>query len=351
MGNEIPPIQAPSLASSHPAESSLAPVNTQENNSQEASHSKASQASQDQLRQAENLQKAQEAQEAQLKKASSEVLRIQTQSASFSQDFLQMMDSIVKEGYETAKPPEGGKTGDQNSGNAQQNPSFPSQKELQLLREFMREANYLIQNQNMEVAQMLNTLKVEQGGAFWQKVQQMLQKGIPLHQAVVFQSLDKNLQEISKQFLGMEGMVKMAATSGSMGAGEALQIQPGRALLEIMKAESNPQGAMDHYLVALQILLKDGMQGSAQKLLSYLRRRGGFKESEQAYFLGDQLRRDLVGPSSPREERSMAHLWYILIAMGSFGALVGLGFDWIASLLVGFSMGLVIFIFSFIYKK
>lgn len=301
---------------------------------------------QDQVKQAEETKKNSEAQ---LQKSSTESLQMNTQPTSIDHDFLNLVESISKDIYQAPQAAPAGKGGENDAGgmNSKQNASTQSQKDMQVMKEFLREANYLIKNQNMDVAQMLNTIRVEQGGVFWSKIQEVLQKGIPWTQTVVFQNVDKSFQEISKQFMGMEW--KGNVGSPALEQGEA---QPGKALLEIIKAESNPQGAMEHYMSALQILMKDGFQVSAQKLISYLRRRSGLSEpSQQAYHWADLLRKDVVAYQSQKEEKSFSNFWYLLIALGTSGAFISMGFDWIASLLVGISLAVVIFIFSLVFKK
>lgn len=316
----------------------------------QATHTEASQTQQDQAKQAEDLRKTQGLQDAQLKKAATESLKMGQETRALSQDFLSLVESIAQEAYEVPKASAGEKSGDHDTGSmgSKQNSAAQIQKDVQILKEFIREANYLIKNQNMDVAQMLNTLKVEQGGLFWNKIQEVLQKGLPASQVVVFQNLEKNLQEISKQFMGMEGFSKLSQGLNA----ESGQIQPGKAILEIIQAESNPQGALDHYKGALQILMRDGLPISAQKLLAYLRRRSGFSDyAQQAHFGSELLRKDVVAYVPQKVEKDFAHWLYVFFAVASFGVLVGLGFDWLASLLVGLSMGVVIFVFSLVLKK
>lgn len=296
------------------------------------------------------IQENQKNQEAQFRHSATEALQKKPELPSLNQDFLSLVESIAQEAYEAPKAQAGGKSGDQDTGNmaGKQNSGAGLQKDLQVLREFMRESSYLIRSQNMDVAQMLNTLKVQQGGLFWSRVQEMLQKGIPATQLVLFQNVEKNMQEITKQFMGMEGLGKMPQAPAS----ENNMIQPGRAILEILQAEANPITSMDHYMTALQILMRDNLQVSAQKLVVYLKRRSGLSSpSEQAFHWANELRKDLVAPHPQKVERGFGHWLYIFMAMASFGILVGLGYDWIASLLVGVSIAIILFIFGFILKK
>ncbi len=300
-------------------------------------------------RQVQENQKAQEAQEAQFRKSAAEAMQKKPEIPSLNQDFLSLVESIAQEAYEAPKAQAGGKSGDQDTGNmAGKQNSGATQKDLQVLREFLRESNYLIRSQNMDVAQMLNTLKVQQGGLFWSRVQEMLQKGIPASQLVLFQNVEKNLQEITKQFMGMEGLSKMPQAP----AKEGNMMQPGRALLEILQAESNPVTAMDHYMTALQILMRDNLQDSAQKLVVYMKRRSGLSDyAHQASYWVNELRKDIVAPDPQKVERGFGHWLHLLLGAVSFGILASLGYDWIASLLVGVSIAVILFIFSFVLKK
>lgn len=343
MPNEIRPISPTSPSSETLPRENPAPARGIENS--------ANQAQQEQSRRTQDLQKTQEMQEAQFKKAAMEALQKMPEAPRLAQDFLSLIESVVQEAYEGAGAQSGGRRDSDSAatGSRQAGAQQPSVKDLQMLREFMREANYLIKSQNMEITQMLNTIKVQQGGVFWQKLQEMLQKGIPASQLVLFQNVEKNLSEMSQQFLGMEGLGKGIQASAQEKTGLA---QPGRAILEMVQAESNPQGAMEHYQGALQILMKDGLQVSAQKLILYLRKRSGLSEHlPDMQLWANELRKDIVAPQPQKLAISQAHWLSILLGALSFGLLLGLGQDWIASLLVGFSISVVIFLFSLILKK
>src|SRR4030095_1276904 len=110
----------------------------------------------DAAKQAAEAQKAQEAQAADARRAAVDAIKAQG-SMTLPQEFMGVLDSIVQESYEVAKPPEGGKTGDQGMGGGtgqaggQKNVAQEMQKDLQVIREIVRGAKYILDNQGMEV--------------------------------------------------------------------------------------------------------------------------------------------------------------------------------------------------------
>src|SRR4030095_10197 len=220
------------------------------------------QAQKDAAKQAAEAQKAQEAQAAEARRAAVGAIKAQG-TMTLPQEFMGVLDGIVQESYEVAKPPEGGKTNDQGTGGGtgqaggQKTVGQEMQRDIQVMREFVREAKYMIANQGMEVAQMLNTMKVAQGGAFWSKVQQILQKGIPVDKQVLFQKLDKPVTELPKSMAsGSQDAALKAALGQTQGAeaGDMAMMNPGQAILELLKAEANPAGQLEHFLAGLYIL-------------------------------------------------------------------------------------------------
>jgi len=270
-------------------------------------------------------------------KAAPSFLPDQPSSMGLPRDFMGVMDSIVKEGYETAKPPSSGKTGDQDAQGSmgQKSTTQDFQKDLTTLREFMREAKYMIENQGMNVAQMFNMVKVEQGGAFWQKLQQVLQKGVS-----------------SDTLLSKKGDPSEDAAFKSLATGTAASESmktPGKAILELMKAEVNPQTSMDNFLAALAILNKDGMKESAEKLRFYLRRRGGVPEEAIQYYF-TQKKEIFQGPF-PKEPIQPVNWWYILLAIGAFATSIGVGLNLWEAALMGIGVAALMFFLSFIYRR
>jgi hypothetical protein len=320
------------------------------------SQAKPQQVLQDQVQQAQTAQAAQAAELNKLATQGTQGAQLQTPSLNLPQEFVGVLNTIVKEGYETAKPPEAGKTGDQGlaSGGQAGGEAALSQKavtqeiqrDLQVIREFVRELNYLVEDQGVQIAQALNQIRVEQGGAFWQKVQEILQKGIPIEKTVLFQNLEKTLQELPKNPTAGPDLAK-----GMLGAGsgaEAAQKNPGKAILELLKGELNPQ-QKESFLMALQTLDKNGLPLSAQKLRSYLRRRGGLPEQD-LYFIENQRKEIFQGPM-PREEIKPVNWWYILLALGAFGTSVGLGLGIGEAVAIGGAVAVLMFVLSLVLKK
>jgi hypothetical protein len=306
---------------------------------------------------AEEARQAQEAQAAQARQAAVDAIRQQGSSGpTLPQDFMGVLDNIVKEGYETAKPPEGGKTGDQGQDgatNTQKNMAQEMQRDLQTIREFVREAKYMVTNQGMEVAQMLNMMKVEQGGAFWQKIQQILQKGIPVEKQVLFQKLDKPVTELPKSLTSAPGSdaALKAAMGGATNLGDMAKMTPGQAILELLKAEGNPTAQLEHFLAAMTILNRDGLQESAKKLRSYLRRRGDWTpEQEIRYFRGEDQKKEIFQGPMPREEFRPVNFWYLLLAIGTFGASLGLGLNIMEAAVVGVFSALIMFLLALLFR-
>jgi hypothetical protein len=135
--------------------------------------------------------------------------------------------------------------------------------------------------------------------------------------------------------------------SGSAAA-EAMKT-PGKAILELMKAEVNPQTSMDNFLAALAILNKDGMKESAEKLRSYLRRRGGVPEEAIQYYF-TQKKEIFQGPF-PKEPIQPVNWWYVLLAIGAFATSIGVGLNLWEAALMGIGVAALMFFLSFIYKR
>ncbi len=241
-----------------------------------------------------------------------------------STEFMSAFSSVVHEGYETTKVPQN----DSSASTWSDNRGQENQRDLQVVREFVREANRLFADQKMEVSQMIHRIKADQGGVFWNKLQSVLQKGLSPQQAVVFQKLDKDAGDIKKKFGSPE--IPVGEKAGE--AGKAVRNPAGQALAEMLKAEANPTTQIEHMLVALQILQREGMKDSSQKLLSYLKQRWGLSDDELQRFLADHNLPYYLGPM-PRRERSEkveGTFWYPLLALVAvpIGMLAGMDFVW-----------------------
>ena len=290
----------------------------------------------EQAAQAEQLRKAQATQMAEAtKKAAEESMRTQNKNLQ-SQELAKIFGNIIQEGLNVVQSsqPEVVQSKD-----ILQEGFSNLQRDLQMIREFIREIDYLI-GQGMEMSQALNKMKIEQGGAFWQNLQQVLQK-FGLEKQTSFlttESLDP-LKNLGESLIQEGGIGKDTARSAAA-----------RAILELLKGESNPQIQKEQFLLALQILLKGDLKESSHRLLSYLRKRGGFSDQELAYYFQESKREIFQGPF-PREEIKRGSFWYLLFGLGAFGISAGLGLNLAGSITVGVATSVLLLVFSWIWGK
>lgn len=297
--------------------------------------------------QAAQMRKTQEAQMAQMaKKASEDSMRAQNQNLHLqTTELLKVIDNIVHEGFNLPKTNPGEGAGNQ-SGNFQGGDAEAGmQRDLQVMKEFVRESNYLI-SQGMDINQIVTKLKVDQGGQFWQNFQQILQKQGALAKA---DQLGEGAADLSKNVRGDAVFGKE-----SLKAQELMKSIGSQALLELLKAETNPQFQKEQFLLALQLLSKGNLTESSQRLLSYLRKRGGFSDQELKYYYGKpESRKDIFQGEIPfqREERKKTSLWYLLAGLGGFSLSIGLGCNLAGSITIGVATIVLVFVFSLILKK
>jgi len=267
-------------------------------------------------------------------------------SPSLSFEFMTAFSTTVQEGYENYKVPQS----DSSSSAWNDTRGQENQRELQVVREFVREATRLLSDQKMEVSQMIHRIKADQGGIFWNKLQQVLQKGISPQQAVAFQKLDKDAGDIKHKF-GAPEIPVLGEKAGE--TGKALKNPAGQVLLEMLKAESNPTTQVEHMILALQILHREGMKDSSQKLLSYLKQRWGLSDDELQRFLSDHNLPYYLGPMPRRDnlEKSQGTFWYPLLALVvvPIGMLAGMDFVW--ALVLGIALSGFFLIFNAQNKK
>ncbi len=273
----------------------------------------------------------------QAQKTSPAVLNLQTPTLTLPQEFMGVIDSMVKEGYETAQVWQNGKTGDQAQNNSLPQKELLQQmrKDFQVIREFIRELDFRINTQGIAVAQALNRIQVEQGGVLWQKLVQVLQKGIP-----------ENFfpKPFSKNFGNLENFKPSQVDTIQ----ETSLRTPGKAILELLKAEIHPR--TEHFLLALQILDREGLKESADRLRSYLRRRGDIAEDTLRYY-PTETRREIFQPPLLKEVIQPVNVWYLLFFMGIFGISWGMGMSLLGSILLSLVSVLVMFVFLYFWKK
>src|SRR5262249_28040504 len=151
--------------------------------------------------------------------------------------------------------------------------------------------------------------------AFWQRLQQALMRGEA-------GSPGELLQKMQKEGVNAKGRVDAAelALAGDKGteAGKLLQNQAGRALMEMLKAESNPTNQLEHMLIAMAILQREGLKDSSQKMLSYLKNRYGMSDEEMNRFLAEHGFLPAYQGPMPRErptEKTSGTIWYLLVSL------------------------------------
>ena len=278
---------------------------------------------------------AQEAAATQQKQAADQAKAAQAQTEknySLTSDFMNTFQTMFQEGYEANRVPQA----DQGAGVNADTRGPEAQRDQQVIREFIREAQRLmVSDQNLEIGQIVLRIKAEQGGVFWQKVEQALQRGMNPLQLVTFQKLQKDAGEIKPKFGAPE--IPVAGEKGAE-AGKLMQNQAGRAMLELIKAEINPNSQLDGMILILQLLQREGMKDSSQKLISYMKNRYGLSEDEMERFLREhQLLPYYMGPM-PREEKgakSQGTLWYIFISLLVVPAVALIGMDWVWAVILG----------------
>jgi hypothetical protein len=300
---------------------------------QQTDQSQQSQQSQQQAQadQAKAAQKAQAAAEAQ-KLAQQQLFKAPEKPQPLTYEFMNAFQSIFQEGYENYHVPQTS----EGAGVFSDLPGKELQRDLQLIREFLREANRLVFQENMELPQMFRFIQTEQGGVFWQKVQQALLKGLPLPTELAG----------AREGEGMgKGVAGMAGREGEKLAAELGQTQAGRAMLEMLRAEVNPRNSMEQMAMVLLLLKQDGLKDSSEKLVAYLRKRWDLSEEEMQRYMAHYGLVYYQGPM-PKEQKTPANLWYLLWALLAVPAamLVGMDFIWAGS--IGLAVALFVMTYA-----
>ncbi len=221
--------------------------------------------------------------------------------------------------------------------------------EMNMFREVIRQLKEAVFNRGMDMSQALNMLRVDQGGALYQRFQDFLSKKFPLEAQRFFQKLEAMTPEAMKNIFGSaEALAKFLQKNQ---ASDAQNRNPALAVLEMVKGEINPQQP-EHFLAALQIFSKEFNAESSQKLLGYLKRRGVLDENEylkymQSFRAPAEQNAALWG----REEIKPIRFWYILLAVLCFVVSYSFGNDFASSLLLGVGMVALMGLLNFIIKK
>jgi len=260
-----------------------------------------------------------------------------------SQDFVGVMDQIYQEAYTPQHA--------DSEPNAQ-NPLFREmnqkmvqelKRDIQIIREFIREAGYLVNEQHLPITQVVLSLKAMQGGMLWQQFQQAVQKSI-FFQGLGSANPPESAKVGNKTLESMNPQIKAKTELEDLGFKK-----PGQAFLELIQAEMNPKGEIDHFLAALKILDREGLKKSSRKLLAYLKKRGGMP---QEYLLPYQKRDgEVFAPFLQRDEIQRVNFWYILLALAAFAASIGFGLNFVEASLVGLGMIVLMGILAFLFKS
>ncbi len=293
----------------------------------EQGQDQAQQAQSDQAKQALKDQAAVEAQ----RLAQQQLFKVPEKPQSLTFEFLSAFQTIFQEGYENFKVPQASQGADVFSDQR----GKELQKDLGVIREFLREAKRLVGEQKMDVAQMFHWIRTEQGGAFWQRVQQALMREGP---GMAQMGEGEGLGGKTGALAGATGK------EGEKEALEAMKNHSGQAMLELLKAESNPRSQMESYLLVLQMLRQDGLKDSSQKLLSYLRRRMDLSEEEMQRLVAQYGFVYFQGPM-PREEKTPVNGWYFFGALLSVPTALLLGIDFLWSALIGVTLVVLVLAF------
>ncbi len=261
-----------------------------------------------------------------------------------AQDFFAVLESIFEEGME-AKVPQGSQ-GAEISADAEGKEFF---REMALVREFFRKAGDMLQHQKMGVDQLLKFLKTEQGGAFWEKVQRILQQGATGGSLLQAQKSGKEEGRQARIQIALSEVGR--PSEGEGGAGDSVKRDAGRAMLEMIQAEINPKGQMEHMVLALQILARQNLEESQKKLTSYLRNRWEMNEEEMDRFLGKFPIAYFQGPMPLEKEKKAANFWYVFIAVAVVPIAMSLGLKFVEAIILAVVMAVIAAIISAYLQK
>lgn len=277
--------------------------------------------------QADHTQQAQTAAELQ-KLAQQQLMKAPDKPQALSTEFMSAFETIFQEGYENYKVP-------QSSEGAQVFADLKGkefQKDLSVIREFIREAKYLIGEQGMDMSQMFHWIRSEQGGQFWQKVQQALQHAMP-------------------------GQVRPDAETAMLGAkpgggalkdGDPDKIEssqhPGKAMLDLLKAESNPRSQFESYAAILLTLRQEGLKESSQRMANLLKRRWDLSDEDLNRMMA-QYGMVYYQGGAPREKGPPVNWWYFIGAVIAVPSAMVLGFDFLWAAGIGVAVAVLVLAF------
>ncbi|MBF0492225.1 MAG: hypothetical protein HQM15_05540 [Deltaproteobacteria bacterium] len=270
----------------------------------------------------------------------------------YSPESVQILDQMANDLLDHLLPPDPSRSDAENLSTRlefirEQAPEL--QREMTMFREVVRQVREAVFAQGMDIMQALNMLRVDQGGALYQRFQDFLSKTFPLERNQFFQKLENLSPEAVKNIFG--SAEALGAFLQKNQSPEAQSRNPALAVLEMVKGEINPQQP-EHFLVALQIFSKEFNTENTQKLLSYLKRRGVLDENEylrymQSFRAPPEQHAALWG----KEEIKPIRFWYILLAVLCFVVSYGIEHDFVVSLLVGLGMAGLMGLLNFMLRK
>jgi len=333
MGSEIntrPPPQAPVDTTPPPQAANTAKADAAADAAVSQAEQQAKQTQADQAAdQADHAQQAQTAAELQ-KLAQQQLMKAPDKPQALSTEFMSAFETIFQEGYENYKVP-------QSSEGAQvfadlQGKEF--QKDLSVIREFIREAKYLVGEQGMDISQMFHWIRSEQGGQFWQKVQQALQHAMP----------GQAPSEADAAKFG----VKPGGLAGLVIEGDKEKVEgsqhPGKAMLDFLKAEANPRSQFESYAAILLTLRQEGLKESSQRMMNLLKRRWDLND-EDINRLMAQYGMVYYQGGAPREKGTPVNWWYFIGAVIAVPAAMVLGFDFLWAAGIGVAVAVLVLAF------
>ncbi len=281
----------------------------------------------------EQLEQAKQA--AKLELAQQQAQAGKDKSQAYATEIVQLFETVVQEGVEGYQTPQVDQSA---SAFTEDHGSGFSPKEQAVLREFLREVHHLVNEQGTDLPMALRQLQTQQGGKFWQRLTQALTGG-PLGSGSEGKSLGAKGENLKG---GEAGSFKLGASEGQLLEGTLKN--SGSAILEMMRAETNPKAHVDAMISALALLKQDGLDRSYRELVQHLRQRWGLSKEEMEQFLARYPVIYFQGPTL-RSQRDVRHVpWYPLIALLSIPLAKVLGLTWIGAAATGITLAVLIFL-------
>lgn len=252
----------------------------------------------------------------------------------YATEIVNLFETVVQEGVEGYQPP----TVDQGAGAfTEDHGSGFTPKEQAILREFLREVQHLVHEQGTDLAMALRQLQSQQGGKFWQRFLQVMTGKTPSatgHPFIPGTGKGAGLKEGAHQ----------GAKPGE-GMPWDVGFKPGtQAMMEMIRAETNPKAHVDAMISALALLKQEGLDRSYRELVQHLRNRWGLSAEEMDHFLKRYPVIYFQGPMPGKRERNRNVPWYPLIAILSIPLAKVLGLSWLGAAASGILLALLLYL-------